>query len=262
MSDQIIRMQKLCYRIGQKYLLRDIDWQLQRGEHCVVFGLNGSGKTTLLSVAAGYKTATSGCLQVFGQDYTADNILDNRRRIGLVSNSYFDRYYRQESALDIVLSGALGTLGLDFDIDDGDVQLALELLRQVGLSDRIGQPYGAMSKGERQNVLIARALMAKPELLVLDELCSGLDVLARERVLGTVQGLADAGEMTIVYVTHYTEEILPCFETTLLLKKGRIYASGDSRKLLTSAQMSQFLEEAVVIERDQRGRIQLQADVS
>lgn len=116
---------------------------------------------------------SAGMIKVFGEEYDNENLLRFRKKIGLVSGSYFDRYYHEESALEIVLAGSLGTLGLDFEIADSDVLEAKDLLKKVGLGLQINQSYGTMSKGERQNVLIARALMAHPEILILDEPCSG-----------------------------------------------------------------------------------------
>ena len=128
MSGNIIEVNKLSCRVGKKYLLKDISWNVKPGEHWTIFGLNGSGKTTLLSILAGYKMQTDGEVKVFGEVYNNDNLLVFRKRIGLVSASCFDRYYREESALQIVLSGLFGTLGLDFDITDQNVKYAKKLL--------------------------------------------------------------------------------------------------------------------------------------
>ena len=260
--EAIITMRKLCFKAGRKYLLHDIDWEVRRGEHCLVFGLNGSGKTTLLSMAAGYKMPTSGGLTVFGETYASDNLLALRRRIGLVSSSFFDQYYHNESALNIVLSGAVGALGLDFTLDDAVYKRALQLLDAVKLGERADHPYSAMSKGERQSVLICRALLGEPELLLLDEPCSGLDVTARERLLNTVRLLARQQKVTLVYVTHYTEEILDCFQKTLLLKNGKVYRYGESQDMFTPDCLSGFLGEAVTLEQMTDGRISLRTPES
>ena len=111
-----MEMKGVSCKAGYRYLLRDINWEVGRGEHWVVFGVNGSGKTTLLSIIAGFKHFTDGTVKVFGQEFSNDNILAIRERIGWVSSSFFDKYYSKESALNIVLSGKHGTLGLDEDI--------------------------------------------------------------------------------------------------------------------------------------------------
>lgn len=247
MSETIIRAKGLGCRSGHRYLLREINWEVQKGQHWVVFGMNGSGKTTLLSIIAGFKTYTHGSLEVFGQQYGTGNVLSLRKRIGWVSSSFFDKYYSKESAMQIVLSGLFGTFGLGYDVTDEQVVLAKTLLSRLGLEDKIDRPFYMMSKGERQNVLIARALIASPEILVLDEPGTGLDVFAREYMLSIVRELANETGVTIIYVTHYPEEILDVFQNCLLLKHGRIYAKGKTEELMNSKQLSSFLEYPVEV---------------
>ena len=257
----VIETEALCYRAGRRYLLGDVSWQVARGEHWCVFGLNGCGKTTLLSIIAGFKQPTGGMVRVFGQAYSAENILALRRRIGWVSSSFFDQFYHKESALAIVLSGLAGGFGLNEMITAKDVRQAKALLGELGLGERVNHPFGLLSKGERQNVLLARALTASPEILILDEPCSGLDVIAREAVLGMVRDLARQTAMTIIYVTHYTEEILDVFEQALLLKNGRVYAQGRTADLFTAETLGDFLDYPVAVARDGRGRVQIAAEV-
>ena len=128
--EPVINIEKLCCQTGNRYLLRDINWQVYQGERWVVFGLNGSGKTTLLSIIAGYKSQTSGTVEVFGEAFSNNNILSIRKRIGWVSSSYFDKYYTKESALDIVLSGLCGTLGKDSTVKPDDYIRAKTLLKE------------------------------------------------------------------------------------------------------------------------------------
>lgn len=263
MAETIIKTSKLCCKSGYKFLLRDIDWEIKKGEHWIVFGMNGSGKTTLLSIIAGFKKYTHGDLEVFGEHYTNDNIMAIRKKIGWVSSSFFDKYLRKESALNIVLSGKFGTLGIDFDISDQDVKQAKALLTELHLGHKINYPFDLMSKGERQNVLIARALMSNPEILVLDEPGTGLDVFAREHMLSTVRDLAEKTDVTIIYVTHYTEEILSdVFDKCLLLRNGRIYAKGSLKELFTSEKISSFLRYPVNIQRDEKDYIRLYMEVT
>lgn len=257
MGDYIIEVNKLSCRVGKKFLLKDISWKVAAGEHWTIFGLNGSGKTTLLSILAGYKMQTDGEVKAFGELYNDDNLLVFRKKIGLVSASCFDRYYREETALQIVLSGLFGTLGLDFDIADADVKRAKKLLCRVGLEEKIEQSYASMSKGERESVLIARALISNPEILILDEPCSGLDVTARDRVLHTIEDFAKQERMTIIYVTHYAEEVLPCFEHTLLLQQGKVYKKGCSRDIFTTECMTAFLGTNAEVQRDDHERMRI-----
>ncbi len=261
-AETIIEAKSLGCLAGHQYLLQNIDWTVRKGEQWVVFGMNGCGKTTLLSTIAGYRPFTHGKLKVFGETYTQDNVLALRRRIGWVSSSFFDRYYHKEPSLNIVLSGKFGTLGLRDGITDADIIRAKKLLRAFRLGDKINQPFHLMSKGERQNVLIARALLGQPDLLILDEPCSGLDILARDHLLDTVTYLADNTDVTIIYVTHYTEEITPVFDKTMLLSHGRVYAQGVTKDLFTGDVMERFLGYPVEIMPREHGRFQVHAQMA
>ena len=255
--EPIIRVENLNCQSGNRYLLRNITWEVQPGENWVVFGLNGSGKTTLLSIIAGYKMPTEGTLEVFGQAYSDENILPIRKKIGWVSSSYFDKYYTKESALTIVLSGLCGTLGIDSTVQPDDYIRAKKLLREWNLDKKFDLPFSMLSKGERQNVLIARALISSPEILVVDEPGTGLDVLAREQLLRKISRLAEGGNMTMIYVTHYPEEILSLFEQCIILQQGKIIDWGKLTEVMTSERLSRDLGTDVVIRTLEDGRLDL-----
>ncbi len=253
----VIDAAELSYQVGRQYLLQEVSWRIKLGEHWILFGLNGSGKTTLLSILAGYNEQTEGSLRVFGQAYDAQNLLAHRQKIGLVSSSFFDQYYHEESVLEIVLSAALGTLGLDFDLEEIWVKRAKILLEKLGLTDKTNRSYSTLSKGERENVLIARALLTEPEILMLDEPCAGLDILSREKMLSTVTALADGDKTTLIYVTHYAEEVLPCFEKALFLRQGSVYKSGNREDLFNQDAMGEFLQTKVTITQEAAGRLSI-----
>lgn len=253
MNEHVIELNKVSCKAGYRYLLKDITWQVKPGEHWAVFGMNGSGKTTLLSIIAGFKHYTGGKVTVFGEVFSNDNILNIRKRIGWVSASFFDKYYTKESALHIVLSGKYGTLGLGEDITLDDVRLAKDLLIELHLEDKINRPFDMLSKGERQNVLIARALFSNPDILILDEPCTGLDVYNRSYLFSTIEELSKMKNLTIIYVTHYVEEIIPLFQKTLLLKNGHIFAKGATEEMFTDAMMQELLGYPVAIKQEDDG---------
>ena len=248
LNDYLVELKNVSVKSGSKYLLKDINWKIKKNEHWVVFGLNGSGKTTLLSMIAGFKEPTAGTIKVFGDTFTNDTILEMRKKIGWVSVSFFDNHYVKESALNIVLSGKSGTLGLDINITLDDVYRAKQLLKEFCLGDKINYPFHLFSKGERQNILIARALFSNPEILILDEPCTGLDIYNRSYLFSTIEALGENKEITIIYVTHYVEEILPLFQKTLLLKDGSIFSQGDTVKMFSNETMQGYLEYPVHIE--------------
>lgn len=261
MAEILVNAENLSCQAGARYLLHDINWKIERGDQWVVFGRNGCGKTTLLSIIAGYKNFTGGKLEVFGDTYKEDNILNLRKRIGWISSSFFDKYYSSEAVLDIVLSGVFATLGLQFAVGNKDIKKAKQLLVEFGLKDKIQVPLDMLSKGERQQVLIARAFMASPEILILDEPGTGLDALARDQLLGTIQKLSETKKTTIIYVTHYPEEILPIFDKCLLLRSGVIYKIGKTQELFTSENISEFFEYPVkVVKENDRYNFEIVAD--
>ena len=246
MTDQaeyVIEANNLGFQVGKKRLLSGINLKVRRAEHWLVYGMNGCGKTTLFSILAGFQQQTDGTLQVFGEAFDNDNILVNRRRIGFVSSSFFDSRYHHERVIDIVRSGKLGTYGIDWDMTSADHNRAVKLLRAFGLEDKMHQSYDRLSKGQRQNVLIARAFMSKPEILLLDEPCSGLDVLAKARFMDFLRDLMEQETMTILFVSHEISEVKDLFPKTILLRNGRIFAQGNTGTLFTEGLLSQFFQQ-------------------
>ena len=255
MDSCIIEMENISCKVGRKYLLKDINWQIKEGDRWAVFGMNGSGKTTLLSIMAGFRHYTGGKLKIFGQEISNERILDIRRQIGWVSTSFFDKVYTKEAVMDIVLSGKFGTLGIADTLSSADRKRVKELLQELGLGYCAHYTFDMLSKGERQNVLIARALFSRPRILVLDEPCTGLDLYNREYLFKVLEQLAGAEKLTIIYVTHYVEEIKPIFDKCLLLKNGHVFASGNTKALFTDAKMSEFLNHRAVIKKDEQERM-------
>lgn len=260
MSDYIVEVDKLSCKVGYKYLLHDVTWKVKQGEHWVVFGMNGSGKTTLLSIIAGFRHFTSGSVKVFGEAFSNENILDIRKRTGWVSASFFDKYYSRESALNIVLSGKNGTLGLSNDITLDDVVLAKDLLETLNLGDKINRTFDMLSKGERQNVLIARALLPDPDMLILDEPCTGLDIYNRSYLFDTINQLSEKKKLTIIYVTHYVEEIIPLFDRILYLKNGNIFSQGEKKDLMTQPMLTELLGYPVELYSERNGTYRLNVE--
>ncbi|GLX69141.1 ABC transporter ATP-binding protein [Paenibacillus glycanilyticus] len=244
----IIDIQQASWERGDKHVLRDINWQVRPNEHWCLLGLNGSGKTTLLNMINGYIWPTSGQISVLGNKFGEYDLRELRKSIGWVSTSLQQKLYGSETATRIVLSGKFATIGLYDHTDEEDLEQALKLLTDLGCAYLAERTYDTMSQGEKQRVLIARALMAKPKLLILDEPCTGLDIFAREQLLSMVQKVATDGP-TIIYVTHHVEEILPCFNQTLLIKQGEVFAAGQTNEVLTTERMSRFFDVPVEIER-------------
>ena len=238
-------------------ILNGIDWTVTRGEHWVILGANGSGKTSLLSTLTGYMPPTAGNIAVLGETYGRSDWRELRRRIGICSSSIHHLMEGHETALSSVISGRHAMVGMWGEIRDDERRQALKILRQVEAEQIRDRPWRFLSQGERQRVLIGRALMARPELLILDEPCAGLDPVAREHFVQFLERLARSkGAPTLVLVTHHVEEIMPAFSHVLILKGGAVLAAGAKAKILTSGTLARAFHAPVRLRR-QRGRYAL-----
>ena len=171
----ILTVRNLTIQRGDTRILDGVSWEVARGEHWVILGANGSGKTSLLSALAGYLTPTAGEITVLGETFGASDWRELRKHIGLVSSSVRQMVPEEEDALTTVVSGKEAMIGYWGTTKRADRTAARGLLRQVEAEHLAARPWLVLSQGERQRVLIARALMARPRLLILDEPCAGLD---------------------------------------------------------------------------------------
>jgi len=220
-------------------ILNEVNWRVQRGEHWVILGANGSGKTSLLSALTGYLMPTRGEISVLGETYGQSDWRELRKQIGLVSSSVRQMMADDEPALETVASGKYAMIDFWGRVSRAEKTQALKLLRQVECEYLAERPWRVLSQGERQRVLIGRALMARPRVLILDEPCAGLDPAAREHFLQFIQRLGSKkNSSTLVLVTHHVEEIMPVFTHLLLLKEGRVLASGKKTAVLNSKNLS------------------------
>ena len=229
----------LTIRRNNITILDQIDWTVRPGEHWVILGANGSGKTSLLSALTGYMTPSAGRMTVLGKTFGRADWPTLRRRIGLVSSSIRQMIPNDEPALFTVAGGKYAMIDFWGKLKPADKRQAQQHLKQVHCEWLALRTWQALSQGERQRVLIARALMANPALLILDEPCAGLDPVAREHFLQFVQTLgAKKTGPSLVFVTHHVEEIMPVFSHVLLLKHGRVFASGPKAKVMNSHNLS------------------------
>ena len=240
-------MKEVSLKRDGKWILQNVNWDIEKGENWVLFGLNGSGKTALLNMINAYYFPTRGQVSVLGMEFGKTPLAEFlRSKIGFVSSSISEKFYRNDNAFEIVLSGAFASIGLYETPTDEMRQKAIRLLEDMGCINYANQKFDVLSQGERQRVLIARALMADPSLLILDEPTNGLDFIAREYLLDAISRLSDTPTApTIIYVTHHAEEILPCFQKTLLLKQGEVFSSGETKDMISNEQLTKFFDLAV-----------------
>ena len=237
-----IQLDQVGLRRGETWILRGIDWTVPQGACAAILGPNGSGKSTLTRILACHYWPTEGESSVLGAQFGDANLLDLRKSIRLVQPAGPYDIDSELTARQVVLTGFFGTIGL-YDATDAAMEAeADQLLRQVGLAHVRDHVYGTLSSGERVRNLIARALVREPRLLLLDEPTAGLDLLAREQVLATVQALFEGGPTdprpTVVFITHHVEELPPATSHVLLLDGGRAAARGSPGQVLRSEVLS------------------------
>lgn len=251
----VLQFENVSLKKDGSWILQNVNWQIEKGEHWVLFGLNGSGKTSILNLLNAYYFPTSGKVTVLGKEFGKAYLGETLRlKIGFVSSSLQEKLHTNDNAFEIVLSGAFASIGLYENVTDEMREKAIDLLKDFGCFEYANRNYETLSQGEKQRVLIARALMADPSLLIFDEPTSGLDFIARENLLESIGKVALKPDApTMIYVTHHVEEILPVFNQTLLLKKGRVFASGNTSDMMSSQQLSEFFDLPVrVLSQNQR----------
>jgi iron complex transport system ATP-binding protein len=211
----------------KRFLLRDVDWSVGPGEQWGIVGPNGAGKTTLLRVASAQMRPSSGAATILGGRLGKTPMHALRRRIGLVDVSLARRFYPEQRVIDVVLTGVAGAILLADEPGAGEIERALSLLEAFGVRSLVERTFASCSEGERARVMLARALLAEPELLVLDEPASGLDLGARELLLSSVEEIARTqSALTTLTVTHHFEELPGSTTHLLLLRGGEVVAAG------------------------------------
>jgi len=227
---ELIACEGVGYQQQGVDILRAINWRIDRGQHWAVLGPNGSGKTTLLRIACGYLWPTTGRVLRLGRELV--DLGELRRSIGWISDELARQVPPDDTALETVVSGRFAQIGLkrfpvigprQRDFADASVELT-----RLGCAALANKPFGILSHGERQQVLIARARMAQPQLLVLDEPTAGMDPGVRERFLAWLNDrlMHDLAAPAVLLVTHHVEEIMPGIQNTIILSNGRIHALG------------------------------------
>jgi iron complex transport system ATP-binding protein len=237
---------------GEARLVEGIDWVVDESDRWVVIGPNGAGKTTLLQILAAQLHPTSGLAAVLGELLGAVDVFELRPRIGLTSAALADRLPRSEKVSDVVVSASYAVLGRwREEYDETDHARANALLKELGIDQLADRTFGTLSEGERKRVQIARALMTDPELMLLDEPAAGLDLAGREHLVRSLGTIATTpGSPTMVLVTHHVEEIPPGITHALLLRAGRVVASGPIGEALTSETLTEAFGLPLVLERN------------
>lgn len=243
-----IALKNVTLKRQNKTLLNNLTWEVNKGEHWAILGLNGSGKTSLLKLITAEYWTSDGSVEVLGNKFGGTDISNMRTKIGIVGSFIAERLSPHMLAEKIVLTGKYKSSILYTQYGEKELNEAKQMLISIGGEHLLGRIYASLSQGEKQLLLIARSLMEEPEILILDEATSGLDLFAREKLLRQIEQITTLPKApTILYVTHHAEEITRSFTHVLLLKKGQIIAKGPKNEVLTETILSDFYDQKVSI---------------
>jgi iron complex transport system ATP-binding protein len=237
-------------------LLEGVDWRVGAGERWAVIGPNGAGKTTLMAVAGAVAHPSEGSARILGAPLGAVDLRELRRGIGHVDATVATAFRPRATALEVALTGATATIVPRPErLSGSDRARAPELLDRMGCAALHGRRFGTLSRGEQQRVLLARALMARPRLLLLDEPTAGLDLPGREMFLDRLDALAASEPgLATVQVSHHLEELAASVTHALLLRAGRVVAAGPADEVLTDGPLSRCFDAPVRVLRE-AGRV-------
>lgn len=235
------------YLTGSK-VLSSISWTMRENENWAIIGNNGSGKTTFMKLVFGeIIPAWGGTVHWFGRR-TLEPLFDVQQRVGFVSADYQEKYSPWVLGWEVVASGFFSSIGVYEHISRARKKTALEWMEFLGICHLTNTPLGKMSYGESRRVLLARALVNRPALLILDEPCSGLDIPTRELFLEMLKKLAETGTR-FIYVTHHIEEIMPFITHVAFLRQGQILSQGKKEDMLENRVLSKALECRLTVEK-------------
>ncbi|WP_090985501.1 ABC transporter ATP-binding protein [Paenibacillus sp. CF384] len=243
----MITMQDITFRREERQILDGVNLQINKGEHWVILGRNGCGKTTLLEMMTGYQFPSSGTVDVLGNRFGECDVREIRKQVGYISQAVMEKLTLRDPVWEVIATGEYAFLRFYQTIDEEVRQKALRHLDEVGLLYTADQTLATLSQGERKKVLLARALMSNPKLLIMDEPCAGLDLYEREKLLIDLNRLAER-DITVVYVTHHMEEIIPLFTHVALVQDGRIVAAGPKKEVLSPEWLSRAYDWPVEVE--------------
>lgn len=251
----VLHLDDVSLHRGDTQILDHVTWSVEEGQHWVLLGPNGAGKTTISRIASARLFPSRGTVDVLDERMGRVDISELHPRIGLTSSALAQDVLGGETAMSVVLSASYGRIGVWTEqYDDFDVERAHALLDALGAGSIAERTWANLSSGERKRVEIARALMPDPELLILDEPASGLDVAGREQLLAALTEIISApGSPSMLLVTHHLEEIPVGFTHALALRDGRVVGEGALDDVLTDATMSETFGIPLEITKD-RGR--------
>ena len=220
-ATEVVKMNKVSIRYGKRTILKELDWTIKNGERWALGGQNGSGKSTLLSLVCADNPQGYACdIELFGNKRgSGESIWDIKKHIGYVSPEMHRAYQRNMPAIRIVASGLKDSVGLYVKPSEEDYNICRLWLNIFGLEGKEEAPFLQLSSGEQRLVLLARAFVKDPELLILDEPLHGLDNMNRRLVKDVIETYCERLNKTLIMVTHYKEELPRCIDHSIYLER-------------------------------------------
>ena len=250
MAAQVICVSDISVFKGERTLISDISLSLTQSAHWIVFGPNGCGKTTLLSVLTGHVWASKGCVSILGNELGRSDIREIRKFVGRVNYPLQLAFQRAAYLVsDVVVSGFFDSIGMQFEASTPEQEAAVsEILDRLDAADFKDRVFRELSYGEQKRILLARALVHSPKLLVLDEPYEGLDLVAKNAFFDCVQRLIDGNsQLSTLWTTHHLDEIPEFCSKALLLKSGRQSFQGDSHEAFSQERLSKLFDTEIQI---------------
>ncbi len=254
---EALRFEHVTFVREGRRILDDISWAVRTDQRWLILGANGSGKTTLVRVASMYEHPSSGSVTALGETLGSTDVRQLRRRIGLMSAALGAQLRPQLSAQDTVVTAKFAALETWWHTyTDTDYRRARECLARLGVAHYAERTMATLSSGEQQRVLLARALMNEPGLLLLDEPSARLDLGGREQLVSALAELTtDPGAPPLILVTHHVDEVPPGMTHALLLREGAVLAAGEIDSVLTAEALSECFAMPLALERRADGRL-------
>mgnify|MGYP001237229519 CR=1 FL=1 len=237
----IIQLKNVSMHKGTTEILKDISWDIKKNENWALIGPNGAGKTSLLKIISGNLWPSSGTVKVLGKEFGKTDLRELRKKIGWVSSYLTEKIPNNEDILEIVISGKFASFGVYSEIKGKDKKKAINLIKLLGIGHIVDRKFTVISQGEKQKILIARALMAEPLILLLDEPAVGLDMKARDNLLKSISKICKESSTTIIYVTHHIDEIVKEIDNVFLIKEGHVFKQG-KKDILNKKNLEKLFE--------------------